>query len=270
MLDLLFKTFADLKEPAILWRLFIPFVAAIILVSLLGYGIFGVFLVSDMVMQNPFVTEVTQWTNEAEQTIGSIPFVGAALLWVLGLVFAVIAGVLGVLLGSYLILLFAMLITAFMTDSLVKAVHDKHYPNVAYQGHGSLLGMTGKLLWFGFLLLLLFIVTIPMLFIPLVNLIWFWLLGFLFFRYSLVLDVGQVILPEALFNQVKDFGNWPPTLALGALFLLSTMPLVGLFIPVLAVIALAHYYFEILRGEQEAAAVMDSSPAQTQAEGVDS
>lgn len=246
MFDLLIKTLIDLKEPAILWRLFIPFVAAIILVSLMGYGIFGVFLVSDFVLNNPLVQDVSTWTTEAEETIGTIPFIGGILLWFFGLVFAVIAGVLGILLGSYLILLFAMIITGFMTDSLVKAVHDKHYPHTDYQGHGTMMGMIGKLLWFGFLLLLLFLVTIPMLFIPLLNIVWFWLLGFMFFRYTVVLDVGQVILPEAMFNEVKDMTNWSPTLAVGALFLLSTLPLVGLFVPVLAVIALSHHYFEHL------------------------
>lgn len=246
MFDLLFKTLSDLKEPAILWRLFVPFVAAIVLVSLMGYGLFGVFLVSDMVTQNPLAQEMSVWTNQAEQTIGAIPLIGGAILWMLGVVVAVIAGILGVLLGSYLILLFAMIITGFMTDSLVKAVHDKHYPNVDYVGHGSTLGMIWKMVVYGFLLLLLFLVTIPMLFIPLVNIVWFWLLGFMFFRFSIVLDVGQVILPEKLFLEVKSMTRWTPTLALAALFLMSTLPLVGLFVPVLAVIALSHHYFEYL------------------------
>lgn len=246
MFDLLFKTLVDLKEPAILWRLFVPFIAAIILVSLLGYGIFGIFMVSDFVLNNPIVQDVSAWSTEMEQTIGTIPFIGGILLWFFGLVFAVIAGVLGIILGSYLVLLFAMIITGFMTDSLVKAVHDKHYPHTDYQGHGTMLGMFGKLLWFGLLLLLLFIVTIPMLFIPLLNIVWFWLLGFMFFRYAVVLDVGQVILPEPMFNEVKQMSNWTPTLAVGALFLLSTLPLIGLFVPVLAVIALSHYYFDYL------------------------
>ncbi len=246
MLDLFFKTLTDLKEPAILWRLFIPFLAAIILVSLLGYGLFGVFLFSDFVTQNPMVVDVTSWSSEVEQSIGAIPIIGAILLWIISSVFVVIAGILGVLLGSYLILLFAMIITGFMTDSLVKVVHDKHYPNVDYQGHGTMLGMLGKMLKFGLLLLLLFLLTFPMLFIPLVNIIWFWLLGFLFFRYALVLDVGQVILPENLFNEVKGLGDWPSTLVLGVFFLLSTFPILGLFAPVFGVIALAHYYFDHL------------------------
>lgn len=246
MLDLFFKTLSDLKEPAILWRLFIPFAASIVLVSLMGYGLFGVFLVSDFVTNNSMVLEVNTWTNEAEQTIGAIPVIGAVLLWVVGAVFAVIAGILGVLLGSYLILLFAMIITGFMTDSIVKVIHDKHYPNVDYQGHGSIADMLLQMLKFGLLLLLVFLLTIPMLFIPLVNIVWFWLLGFMFFRYALVLDVGQVILPESMFNEVKGMGNWTPTLTLAGFFFLSTLPILGLFIPVLAVIALAHYYFDYL------------------------
>lgn len=246
MFDLLFKTLSDLKEPAILWRLFIPFVASIILVSLLGYGLFGIFLVSDFVMQNPMVSEMNIWTTQAEQAIGAVPFVGAILLWIVTTVMAIVAGVLAFLLGSYLILLFAMLITAFMTDSLVKAVHDKHYPNVVYSGHGSTIGLLWKMLKYGLLLLLLFLLTIPMLFIPIVNIVWFWVLGFMFFRFSLVQDVGQVILPQPMFKEVKGIGNWTPTLTLGSLFLLSTLPLLGLFIPVLAVIALSHYYFDHL------------------------
>ena len=246
MLDLFWKTLADLKEPAILWRLFIPFVAAIILVSLLGYGLFGVFMFSDFITNNPLVLQITEYKVEAEETIGSVPFIGAAILWILGVAVAVIAGVLGVLLGSYLILLFAMIITGFMTDSLVKAVHDKHYPHTDYQGHGTMSGMLWKLFKFGMLLLLLFLVTIPMLFIPLINIIWFWLLGFLFFRYSLALDVGQVILPEEMFKQVKGLSNWTPTLTLGGFFMLSLIPILSLFAPVFAVIALSHYYFDVL------------------------
>lgn len=246
MFDLWLKTLSDLKEPAILWRLFIPFAAAIIAVSLMGYGIFGILLFSDMVTQNPMVMQMSEWQQSAETTIGAIPFIGGILLWIIGFMVAIVAGVLGILLGSYLVLLFAMIITGFMTDSLVKVVRDKHYPGLEYQGHGSTLGMLWKLLKFGLLLLLLFIITIPMLFIPVVNIVWFWILGFLFFRYSIILDVGQIILPQAHFEKVKDLTRWTPTNFLGSLFLLSTLPLAGLFMPVMGVIGMAHYYFDEL------------------------
>jgi hypothetical protein len=245
-MNLLFKTLTDLKEPAILLRLFIPFAAGLILVSLMGYGLFGIFLTSDFVTQNPMVQDFNHWEQQAENTIGAIPVIGGIILWFLGFVVAIIAGVIGIILGSYLILLFAMIITGFMTDSLVKAVHDKHYPYTDYTGHGSTAGMIWQVVKFGLLMLLLLLLTLPLFFIPLVNIVWFWLLGFFFFRYSVVLDVGQVILPEAMFNRLRGLTNWEPTSALAILLLLSAFPIIGFFVPVLAVIALSHYYFDQL------------------------
>jgi CysZ protein len=153
---------------------------------------------------------------------------------------------LGIVLGSYLVLLFAMIITGFMTDSIVKVIHDKHYPHTAYSGHGTVAGMIWKLVKFGLLTLLLLIVTLPLLFIPLINLVWFWVLGFLFFRFSVVQDVGQVILPEALFKQLKPVTNWAATTPVAILFFFSVFPMVSFFAPMLAVIALSHYYFDKL------------------------
>jgi hypothetical protein len=245
-MNLLLKTLIDLKEPAILIRLFIPFAAGLIVVSLLGYGLFGIFLTSDFITQNPMVQNFNHWEQQAENSIGAIPIVGGIILWFLGFIVAVIAGILGIILGSYLILLFAMIITGFLTETIIKAVHDKHYLHIEYTGHGSTAGTIWKIVKFGLLILLLFIITLPLLFIPLINVVWFWLLGFLFFRYSIVLDVGQVILPEALFNKLRGLTNWQPTSALAILLLLSMFPIISFFAPVLAVIALSHYYFDQL------------------------
>lgn len=248
-MNLLWLTLQDLKQPKILIRLFIPFIAGIILVSLMGYGLFGLFLTSDMVTQSPMVQNLQQWEQQAEQSLESIPLIGGLLLWLIGAMVAVVAGILGILIGSYLVLLFAMIITGFMTDSLVKAVHDLHYPNVAYKGHGSTLGMIWEVVKFGSWMLLLMLLTLPMLFIPIFNIVWFWLIGFLFFRFSVVVDVGQVILPKSLYQQIKPVTNWELTLPHAILYSLSVIPVLSLFVPVLAVIATAHYSFQKLQSE---------------------
>lgn len=250
-MTLLWKTLVDLKEPAILIRLFIPFVVGLIVVSLMGYGLFGFILTSDFVTQSTFVQDFQGWQQQAEDTIGAIPLIGGLILWFLGFTVAVIAGMLGIVLGSYLVLLFAMIVTGFMTDSLVKVVHDKHYPHTTYHGHGSMIGMIWKLVKFGLLMLLLILVTFPLLFVPLINVVWFWLIGFLFFHYAIVQDVGQVILPEPLFKRLKPITNWPPTFSIGVLYALSIFPIISFFAPVLAVIALSHYYFDQLSLEPE-------------------
>lgn len=249
-MSLLIKTLLDLKNPAILIRLFMPFFIGLVLVSLLGYGLFGVFLTSDFVTQSPMVQDYQTWHMHAEQSIGAIPVIGGLILWFIGLAVTVIAGLLGIILGSYLVLLFAMIITGFMTDSLVKTVHKTHYSHLTYEGHGSTLGMIWQLTKFGLLMLLLLLVTFPLLFIPLVNLVWFWLIGFIFFRYAIVLDVGQVILPEVVFKQVKSVTDWPSTMPMAVLYALSIFPILSFFAPVLAVILLSHYYFEKLQDAQ--------------------
>jgi hypothetical protein len=248
--DILWKTLTDLKEPKILVRLFVPLVAGLILVSVMGYGLFGLLLMSD---QLPFVETMSLWWQQAEANLQSIPLIGAALVWVVSAIVAVTAGVIGVLVGSYLVLLFAMIIAGFMSDTLVRVVRDKHYPGLEYHGHGSIWQVIGRLVWYGLWLVLLLIITLPVMFIPGVNVLWFWWLGFLFFRYSMVLDVGSIILPQQLFEQEKSLTNWTPTVLLLIFYGLSVVPLLSLFVPMVAVIALSHYFFERLTEAQVAA-----------------
>ena len=245
MLSLLWKTLLDLKHPTILWRLFLPFLISMALVSILGYSFFGLLLTSDWLTQNAYVVEVNAAANSAEQWLASIPVIGAILVWTLVSLFTLFVGIVSFLLGSYLVLIVALIITAFMTDSLIKAVRDIHYPNVEYQGHGSFFGLMIKMLGYGAFLVLLLLLGVPLLFIPLVNIVWLWFLGFLFFRYAILLDVGQVVLSDQEFQQVSSLGQTTPTLGLMLIYSATILPLVSFFVPVIGVIFLAHWTLRI-------------------------
>lgn len=244
MIELYLKTLSDLKNPKILWRLFVPFVIAMVLVSLMGYSFFALFLTSDWVMANPVVMEIDQSADQAEQWLANIPLIGGMILWTVTFIITVFIGLVSLIIGSYLILLFAMVITGFMTDSLIKVVRDSHYPQIDYQGHGSFSGMMLKLVGFGLLMLLVILLSLPLLFIPLINVLWVWLIGFLFFRYALMLDVGQVILSAEEYASQKALSNWTPTASLAVLYSLTLLPLISLFAPVIGVIMLAHWMFK--------------------------
>ncbi len=245
MLSLLWKTLLDLKHPAILWRLFLPFLISMALVSILGYSFFGLLLTSDWLTQNAYVVEVNAAAENVEQWLASIPVIGAILVWTLVSLFTLFVGIVSFLLGSYLVLIVALIITAFMTDSLIKAVRDIHYPNVEYQGHGSFFGLMMKMLGYGAFLVLLLLLGVPLLFIPLVNIVWLWFLGFLFFRYAIFLDVGQVVLSDQEFQQVSSLGQTTPTLGLMLIYSATILPLVSFFVPVIGVIFLAHWTLRI-------------------------
>lgn len=243
MIELLFKALTDLKNPKILWRLFLPFALSIALVSLLGYSFFAFLLSSDWLMSNSVVAGVDQGADQAGQWLAGIPLIGGAIVWTLTLIVTLFIGLISLVVGSYLVLLFAMLITAFMTESLVKVIHETHYAELEYQGHGHFLAMVFKLLGFGLLMLLVLILSLPILFIPLLNVVWIWLIGFLFFRYALILDVGQTILNAEDYKARKSIFNWTPTLNLALIYSLALLPLMGLFVPVIGVIMLAHWLF---------------------------
>ncbi|WP_114416554.1 EI24 domain-containing protein [Marinospirillum perlucidum] len=244
MTRLFWKTLMDLKHPRILWRLFIPFLISIALVSLMGYSAFALFFTSEWFLQNPVIVEMEAAATTTEQWLMGIPLIGGMLVWVLGFLITILVGVVGLLMGSYLVLLVAMVITGFMTDSLIKAVRDQHYPDQEYSGHGHFLGLIAQIAGFGLLMLLVMLLGLPLFFIPLVNLVWVWTLGFIFFRYALLLDVGQVILSEPEYREAKSIRHWTPTLGMIILYSLTLFPLVSFFAPVLGVIFLAHWMFE--------------------------
>ena len=257
MFELLTKTLFSLRSAKMWFWLALPFILAMILVSLLGYGSLVYLLSSDWLLTSPMYIEINEQVDEAQSWLLGIPLIGAAIVWFVTLVLGVMVGLVTLILGSYLVLLFAMFITGFLTDILIKTVREQDYPQVRYEGHGSLTGMLFKVAGYGLGLLLLFILTLPILFIPLLNIVWFWLLGFMFFRYVLVLDVGQVLLSRNQHLATKSFQNWTPTLTLGVLYSLTLLPFVSFFVPVLAVIALAHYHLARLPAESDDASVKE-------------
>ncbi|MDY0135737.1 MAG: EI24 domain-containing protein [Thiomicrospira sp.] len=259
MWDLLFKTAMSFRDAKLWLWLMLPFVLAMVLVSLLGYGSIAYVLNSDWLLSSAWFVEVNQQVDEVESWLLGVPLIGAGLVWFFTLLFGVIIGLVTLILGSYLVLLFAMFITGFLTDILIKTVRNKDYPGVIYQGHGSVWGMLLKVGGYGLGLLLLFILTLPILLIPLVNIVWFWMLGFLFFRYVMVLDVGQVLLSHPQHQASKSFQNWTPTLTLGVLYSLTLLPFVSFFVPVWAVIALAHYHLARLQAESGEVLVKEMS-----------
>lgn len=256
MFNLLLKTLADLTQIKILALMALPLIMAIALIAALGYGSFAFLLSNDWLWQQPWMVELNQSVAAFDDGLSHVPVVGGYLVGWVEFAFSILVGLLALFLGSYLVLLFAMLITGFMTGPLIKAVRDAHYPQVVYQGHGGMISLMAKVAGYGLIMLLVLLLTLPILLIPLLNLVWFWWLGFLFYRYVLVLDVGQTLRSVSDHKQTKRLDKWSATLALLVLYSLTLIPFVSFFAPALGVVALAHYHLQQLQTQQ-------SSPPKT-------
>lgn len=90
--------------------------------------------------------------------------------------------------------------------------------------------------------MILYIVLIPIYFIPLLNIIAFNLPAYYFFHKMLVYDVGSEINTKKEFVQIKAIVSNQIRLRTLGMYALTLIPFVGIFFPILFVIYLTHIF----------------------------
>ncbi len=154
--------------------------------------------------------------------------------WLLTTLFYALGGFLVVLLS----LLVAMVAIGFLTPRVVKHVHQVYYPHVAPYEISSL-GVLKLSFWLVFKFLLLFLICLPLIFVPfMINVPFF----YLFYKF-LLLDVGSNILSQDELRAIEkeDFLQLLGTSLV--FFALSLIPFFGIFIQLFFVLYFAHYFF---------------------------
>ncbi len=150
------------------------------------------------------------------------------------------------LFASYLILIIgviiAVVIVGFFTPLVVRKLKSRHYPPFAIKGHGSLL----YVLWYAIksfvIMILLYVLLIPVYFIPFVNILAFHLPAYYFFHKMLVFDVGSTINTQKEYQQIKATVGNQIRLRTLLVYLLTLIPFVGIIFPLLFVIYLSHIF----------------------------
>lgn len=150
------------------------------------------------------------------------------------------------LVASYFILILAVIIAViivgFFTPLVVKKLKSRHYPPFEIKGHGSFL----YVIWYAvksfFIMLLLYLVLIPFYFIPVLNIIAFNLPAFYFFHKMLIFDVGSTLNTKEEYMRIKATVGNQILLRTFLMYLLTMVPFVGVFFPLLFVIYLSHIF----------------------------
>ncbi len=149
--------------------------------------------------------------------------------------------------GTIFVMMFSVLLTiliiGFLTPIILNVLKKRHYNHVQTNGFGSLLSPVWVALKSGIIMILLFIIFIPLYFIPLVNIIAFNLPIYYFFHKLLTYDVASTILTQEEYKliQAKDANKFRfRTLFL---YFISMIPFITLFSAVFYIIYLGHSYF---------------------------
>ncbi len=158
-----------------------------------------------------------------------------------------IAGFLLYTIGTIVVLnasvILTIIIIGFLTPLILKKVHKRHYSHLKLHGYGTLLSPLWVLLKSSMMMILLFILFIPLYFVPLINVIAFSLPLYYFFHKLLNYDVSSTILSKEEYKLIyKEEAN---TVRFRTLFLyfVSMIPFITLFTAVFYIIYLGHGYF---------------------------
>lgn len=153
--------------------------------------------------------------------------------------------------GTIFVMMFSVLLTiliiGFLTPMILKVLQKRHYSHLEINGFGTLLSP----LWVAFksilIMFLLFILFIPLYFIPIINLIAINLPIYYFFHKLLTFDVASTILTEDEYKLIhaKKAGAFRFRTLL--LYFLSMIPSIMLFSAVFYIIYLGHSYFQELQ-----------------------
>lgn len=157
-----------------------------------------------------------------------------------------IAGFLLYTVGTIVVLQVSVLLTiviiGFLTPLILGEIHKRHYSHLTLHGHGDLLSPLWVLIKSSLMMIILFIVFIPLYFIPLVNFFAFALPFYYFFHKLLNYDVASTLLNEEEFQLIykKEANRF--RLRTMFLYFVSMIPFITLFTAVFYIIYLGHAY----------------------------
>ena len=143
-------------------------------------------------------------------------------------------------------ILFALVIIGFMTPFVVKIIHKKYYPEVKKEQFGTIFDSLFMLFKTLFVMMMLYFLFIPLYFIPLVGTIAVSFPLYYFFHKMLVFDVGTNLMSRVNYTFMKIAHKGELRVGTLVMYIISMIPVFGLFLSLFYVIYITHLEFKIL------------------------
>jgi len=258
--NLLIQSIKDFLTPKMLKYSLLPIVVTLVLMYVLFFILAGVG--ADQLSQVHIQSQQTTIENGVEHTDNLEAYLeGTAIIeflmsyaitsWIATFLIYAIGG----FLTLYASIFIAVLVIGFLTPYVLKELQKRHYQDVDLLGYSNLAtALLSALKWAG-VMLLLFVLLIPLYFIPLVNIIAFNLPLYYFFHKMLNYDIttNMTTKEEALEISYKNKTSLRIKTLL--LYLISLIPFMIFFTTVFFVIYLGHTYFLKTRALRQSNAI---------------
>ncbi len=254
-MELIVQSFKDLFSARMLKYSIVPFIAIAIVsyIALFSFAGAGVehMLHTELHQSQTTVIDGVAHTQEKDVVIEDDGSQGvlhtmlawAATSWIVSSLLYLVAG----FFVLYLSLFVAVFLIGFLTPYIVKELHRMHYSDVEMRGFGSVVESIVSTIKYAFIMIGLFVLFIPLYFIPVVNIVALNFPLWYFFHKMINLDVAGEILTKEEFAVVQATKTNELRLKTLFLYLLSMIPYAVLFITVYFVIYIGHSYFRYAR-----------------------
>lgn len=228
MRHILTQSFKDFLHPKILALVCLPFILNVLLLGSFIYA-YGSMLYEYLFTLMPhFVQDIA--TNDA---------LWAKILYSLSLISFYIAMFLLILLFALLSNLFCAI---FYTPFIVHFVHKKDFAHITLQPFGTLWGDSLAFFKDALIFVALFVLCVPLFFIPLIGGFVPFILGLVFFKKRTFYDVSSCIMSKADFKALQKATLSNYTYALTA-YIPSLIPFVSFFVMPLQLLLITRYVF---------------------------
>jgi len=246
--SILSKSIQDLFTSKMLQYSLVPFVLSMLTLYILFFVVAGIGLdqlgTVDIQSTQTTIENGIPHTESFSATLENTAIIkflmsSAFTSWIASFLVYTIGG----FLTLYASIFVAVLIIGFLTHAILKEIQIRHYTDIAMIGYSNTFeGILLTLKWIA-IMLVLFIVFIPLYFIPFVNVIAFNFPLYYFFHKMITYDVSSSICTKEEAMKIHYFHGSTLRLKTLGLYLLSLIPFVIFFASVFFVIYLGHSYF---------------------------
>jgi hypothetical protein len=249
-MELFIQSIKDLFTSKMLKYSLVPLIATLI-VSYIAFGIVASMGIehlqatiqsSTTTIQNGVPHTQSDVINiDTNQTSGIAHFIATYLLgsWI----FSFFVYVIGGFFVLYASIFVAVIIIGFLTPFILKELQRLHYKGVVMIGFGNMAESILFAIKWAFFMLGMFLLFLPLYFIPIVNMIALNFPLYYFFHKMINYDIASNILTKEEFAIIKSRYANELRLKSLLLYILSLIPSLILFASVLFVIYLGHTYF---------------------------
>ncbi|RBQ29840.1 EI24 domain-containing protein [Aliarcobacter vitoriensis] len=159
--------------------------------------------------------------------------------WLAGILFYTV----GTVFIFHISVILTLFIIGFLTPMIVEVLHKKDYSHLELKPFGNIRNAITNSLKAIFVMIFLYILFIPLYFIPLVNIVALYLPLYYFFHKLLNFDVGSTILSKDEYQKIYTDNSSSFRFRTLALYFLATIPFITLFVAVFYVTYLSNAYF---------------------------